>query len=130
LPAALLGYRLAQLAYGDGATRPTEEPHAYLRRHPLKKLTHLLQLGKASSQVAANTPPNRARAEIAELPEYLTIISALIKPTDPLADRYSLFDVECRAVLEGVRDEEALLVRVAHRLPAGFRSPSALPSSN
>jgi hypothetical protein len=32
---------------------------------------------------------------------------ALIKTTDSLASRYSLFDAECRAVLEGVRDEEA-----------------------
>jgi len=44
-----------------------------------------------------------------ELSEYLTIVAALIKKTDLFAARLHLFDLECRAILNGVRDEDELV---------------------
>jgi len=44
-----------------------------------------------------------------ELSEYLTIVSALIKKTDLLSARLHLFDLECRAILDGVRNEDELV---------------------
>jgi hypothetical protein len=53
--------------------------------------------------------PELARLSRAELVEYLSVVAALIKKTDPMVDRYRLFDRECQAILDGVRDEDALL---------------------
>jgi hypothetical protein len=44
-----------------------------------------------------------------ELSEYLTIIAALIKKVDLLNARLHLFDLECRAILNGVRNEDELV---------------------
>ena len=54
----------------------------------------------------------------ASLTEYLTIGSALIKNTELLFARLHLVDKECRAILDGVRDEDDLLDKT-FRMPSG-----------
>jgi hypothetical protein len=44
-----------------------------------------------------------------ELSEYLTIVAALIKKVDLLNARLHLFDLQCRALLNGVRNEDELV---------------------
>jgi hypothetical protein len=55
------------------------------------------------------TAPNLAVLSGAELTEYLTLVSAMVKKTDLVAARLHIFDVECRALLNGVRDENDLV---------------------
>jgi hypothetical protein len=59
------------------------------------------------------TSPDLMKLSRAELDEYLSIVAALIKRTDLIADRYKLFDQECQAILDGVRDEDALIRAIA-----------------
>jgi hypothetical protein len=56
-----------------------------------------------------STAPDLAKLARAELVEYFAVVAALIKKTDLMVDRYRLFDRECQAILDGVRDEDALL---------------------
>jgi hypothetical protein len=56
-----------------------------------------------------STAPDLTRLSRTELVEYLSVVAALIKQTDLMTARLHLFDRECRAILDGVRDEEALL---------------------
>jgi hypothetical protein len=51
-----------------------------------------------------------------ELSEYLTIVAALIKKTDLLNARLHLFDVECRAILNGVRNEDELVSLITPKM--------------
>jgi hypothetical protein len=62
-----------------------------------------------------STAPDLAKLSRPELAEYLTIVATLIKETDLEAARLRLFDKECKAVLDGVRDEDALLRAVGAR---------------
>jgi hypothetical protein len=57
--------------------------------------------------------PNLASLSSADLTEYLTIVSALIKNTELLFARVDLVDKECRAILGGVRDEDDLLDKIS-----------------
>jgi hypothetical protein len=59
--------------------------------------------------------PDLAKLSRPELAEYLSIVASLIKETDLEMARLRLFDKECKAVLDGVRDEEALLRAVGAR---------------
>ena len=65
------------------------------------------------------------RSSRPELLEYIDVVAALIKRTDLLAARFHLFDLECRAILNGVEDEDELVTRIA---PLIKQSPY-LPSS-
>jgi hypothetical protein len=56
-----------------------------------------------------STAPDLGRLSRSELAEYLSIVAALIKETDLMTARLHLFDRECRAILDGIPDEEALL---------------------
>ncbi len=58
---------------------------------------------------SVNIAPDLMKLSRAELVEYLGIVAALIKTTDLLTARFRLFDRECRAILGGVKDEDALL---------------------
>jgi hypothetical protein len=57
--------------------------------------------------------PDLDSLSAADLTEYLTIVSALIKNTDLLFARLYLVDTECRAILDGVRDEDDLLDKIS-----------------
>jgi hypothetical protein len=57
--------------------------------------------------------PNLASLSSVDLTEYLTIVSALIKNTELLFARVYLVDKECRAILNGVRDEDDLLDKIS-----------------
>jgi hypothetical protein len=62
-----------------------------------------------------STAPDLTKLSRPELAEYLAIVATLIKQTDLEASRLRLFDKECKAVLDGVRDEDALLRAVGAR---------------
>jgi hypothetical protein len=57
--------------------------------------------------------PDLVLLTAADLAEYLTIVSALIKNTELLFARLYLVDKECRAILDGVRDEDDLLDKIS-----------------
>jgi hypothetical protein len=57
--------------------------------------------------------PDLVSLTAADLAEYLTIVSALIKNTELLFARLHLVDKECRAILDGVRDEDDLLDKIS-----------------
>ena len=57
--------------------------------------------------------PDLASLTAADLSEYLTIVTALIKNTELLFTRVDLVDKECRAILNGVRDEDDLLDKIS-----------------
>jgi hypothetical protein len=69
--------------------------------------TGTLEMGGVS------TAPDLRKLSRAELVEYLSVVAALIKKTDLMVGRYRLFDVERQAILDGVRDEDALLRAIA-----------------
>jgi hypothetical protein len=60
-----------------------------------------------------STAPDLTKLSHAELVEYLSVIAALIKKTDLIVDRYQFFDLECQAILDGARDEDALLKAIS-----------------
>jgi hypothetical protein len=62
--------------------------------------------------------PNLLSLSAADLTEYLTIVSSLIKKTELLFARIYLVDKETRAILDGVRDEDDLLDKIS-RMPKG-----------
>jgi hypothetical protein len=78
-----------------------------------------LEIGEVS------TAPDLKKLSRAELAEYLTVVAALIKKTDLMVDRYRIFDRECQAILDGVRDEDALLRALA---PARTKQSNAAPT--
>jgi hypothetical protein len=63
--------------------------------------------------------PDLAALSPAALTEYQTLIAALIKRTDYLSVRVRLFDLECRAILRGVRDEGELVKIITQEMGAG-----------
>jgi len=58
-----------------------------------------------------------------ELSEYLKIVASLVKKTDLLNARLHLFDLECRAILKGVRDEDELVRSITPRVIKDSGSP-------
>jgi hypothetical protein len=73
-----------------------------------------------------STAPDLTKLSHPELAEYLAIVAALIKETDLEAARIRLFDRECKAILDGVRDEAALLRAIGFRqtnIPSSSASP-------
>jgi len=64
----------------------------------------------------------------AQLDEYLTIVSTLIKRTDVLVQRYRVFDIECSAILKGVGSEEELLKEAIVSLSSGGHLPPTAPA--
>jgi hypothetical protein len=60
-----------------------------------------------------STAPDLTKLSHAELVEYLTVVAAVIKKTDLMLGRYRLFDQECQAILDGVRDEDEMLRAIA-----------------
>jgi hypothetical protein len=55
------------------------------------------------------TAPDLSKLSPADLLEYEKLIAALIKTTDLIGTRLRLFDTMCRAVLDGVQNEDQLL---------------------
>jgi hypothetical protein len=76
---------------------------------------------------SVSTAPDLVKLSRAELGEYLNIVATLIKSTDLLAARIRLFDIECRAILDGVKDEEALLRAIVAKQPGNSNSATAMP---
>jgi hypothetical protein len=76
------------------------------------------------------TAPDLAKLSRAELTEYLSVVAALIKKTDLLADRLRLFDSECQALLDGVQDEDALIRAITLGSPKDSISKDPAPSQN
>lgn len=74
--------------------------------------------------------PDITKLSRAELTEYLSVVAALIKKTDLLAARFRLFDRECQAILNGVRDEDALVRAITPGLISERGSTAATPSRN
>jgi hypothetical protein len=78
---------------------------------------------------SVSTAPDLTKLSRTELVEYLDIVAALIKNTDLLTARVRLFDRECRAILDGVRDEDALLRAILNAPPGNPSSAASTPSS-
>jgi hypothetical protein len=74
-----------------------------------------------------STAPDLSKLSRPELTEYLSIVAALIKETDLETARIRLFDKECRAVLDGVQDEEALLRAIGFRPAGSSNSSTSVP---
>jgi len=71
--------------------------------------------------------PNLAALAGTELTEYLRLVSALIKQTDLVVVRLRIFDVECRALLSGVRDETDLVKMIVQETSSGVDSTTTSP---
>jgi hypothetical protein len=80
-----------------------------------------LEMGEVS------TAPDLTKLSRAELVEYLSVVAAVIKNTDRMVDRYQLFDRECRAILEGVRDEDGLIRAMPPRRTRDSNSAASTP---
>jgi hypothetical protein len=74
-----------------------------------------------------STAPDLTKLSRAELVEYLSVVAALTKKTDRMVDRYQLFDRECRAILEGVRDEDGLIRAMPPRRTRDSNSAASTP---
>jgi hypothetical protein len=70
--------------------------------------------------------PELAKLSRPELLEYISIVAALIKKTDLLAARFRIFDLECKAILNGVEDEDELVKAIT---PLIENSKSPYPPS-
>jgi hypothetical protein len=75
------------------------------------------------------TAPNLGTLSAAELTEYLTLVSAMAKKTDLVAVRLHIFDIECRAVLSGVQEEDDLIKILLQEQFAGFDSSRTSPAT-
>lgn len=71
--------------------------------------------------------PRLEMLSAAELSEYLTIVAALIKKTDLLTARFHLFDLECRAILNGVSNEDELVKVITPKTVKDSGSGESLP---
>jgi hypothetical protein len=88
---------------------------ATVREHWFNQLATLAAFNERYTDSTGNlemssvsTAPDLTKLSRAELLEYLNIVAALIKDTDLLTARFRLFDTESKAILDGVRDEDAL----------------------
>jgi hypothetical protein len=75
------------------------------------------------------TAPDLATLSVAELTEYLTLVSAMVKKTDLVAARLHVFDVECRAILSGVQEENELVTLIIQSTSEGGGSTRASPTN-
>lgn len=66
------------------------------------------------------TAPDVETLAPADLAEYLAHVASLIQQTNLLYARLDLVDAEIRAILDGVRTEDALLERMIRSRPHGF----------
>lgn len=62
--------------------------------------------------------PDVTRLSSAELIEYRAIIGVAIDATDQMIGRFALTDIIVHAILDGVKDESELLVRIRQELAA------------
>jgi hypothetical protein len=92
------------------------EPMATVREHWFDGFAALAAFDERCTDSTGNlemggvtTAPDLTKLSRAELVEYLSVIAALIKKTDLMVGRYRLFDFECQTILDGVRDEDAML---------------------
>lgn len=60
-----------------------------------------------------STAPDLTTLSRPELVEYISVAAALIKKTDLMINRYRFFNLECQAILDGAREEDALLRAIA-----------------
>jgi hypothetical protein len=67
---------------------------------------------------AIERAPDPDRLTPARLNEYQTLIATLINATDVVMERMRLVTTECRAILNGARDEDALIKAVTSMLAA------------
>lgn len=51
-----------------------------------------------------------------ELLEYLSVVAALLKKTDLFVARLRLFDLECKEILNGAKDEDELVKAITSRM--------------
>ena len=65
----------------------------------------------------AVTTPDLGTLSPAELSEYQTVIAAVMKKTDLFVARLHLFDVMCRAVLSGVRNDDEFVRYLEQHVP-------------
>lgn len=77
-----------------------------------------------------STTPDLTKLSRAELFEYLSVVAALIKKTDLIIGRYRFFDLECQAILDGARDEDALLKAIAPRRIEQPNATTPTPAPN
>jgi hypothetical protein len=77
-----------------------------------------------------STAPDLTKLSRPELVEYLSVVAALIKKTDLMVNRYGFFDRECQAILDGARDEDALLRAIApgHTEQSNAATPTPTPN--
>jgi hypothetical protein len=78
---------------------------------------------------SVSTAPDLMKLSRPELVEYLNIVAALIKNTDLLAARFRLFDRECRAILDGIKDEDALLRAILIAPSANSNPAVSMPAT-
>ena len=71
--------------------------------------------------------PDLSTLTVAERGEYLAIVAALIKQVDMYVARLHLLDLQCRAILDGVRDEDELIRLITSEVAAGAGAAQALP---
>jgi hypothetical protein len=76
---------------------------------------------------SATIAPDLAKLSRPELFEYLSVVAALIKKTDLLAARFRLFDLECKEILNGIKDEDELVKAIT---PPIKSSESSDPTSS
>jgi hypothetical protein len=74
------------------------------------------QGGPGYGRVAAG--PQLQTLSPTDLGEYLKVVAALIKKTDSLLIRNRVFELECRAVLNGARNEKELTEQMRRELSA------------
>jgi hypothetical protein len=63
-----------------------------------------------------------------ELDEYRRLVAALIKKTDLYMARLRLFDLQCRAILSGVRTEDDLVKYITPKMIADARNSDGPPA--
>jgi hypothetical protein len=71
--------------------------------------------------------PDLANLSRAELTEYLSVVSTLIKYTDLFIGRFHLFDSESKAILTGVPDETAMIREIVRERNANPNPVGSTP---
>ncbi len=74
--------------------------------------------------------PDLARLSPAEVVEYQALIGTLINSTDQLTSRVGLFAIECRAILEGVRDDNEFIEVITAAMRSHSRRKDAPSTAN
>jgi hypothetical protein len=81
--------------------------------------------GKGLAFVEIGHVPDLARLAAADLAEYQALIGRLINATDLVSSRLTLYAIECRAVLDGAREDRNFI----DVINAGIRAHSKLRKS-